>query len=167
MIEIREFRDSDQFFFFNLMSNPLVTENLPDTDKISSLKEAKEAIKQIIRDAINQQRFGRALIDKEKGHLIGALIANNRDTSQQSAFVAYELAPPYWGKGIMSGALKKFIPIIRKEWKLKKIYAQTTVFNKRSQRLLTKLGFSKEKEFSYPKTVNRHFVKAFLYKLDC
>lgn len=166
MINIRYLLPKDDLFIFKLMSDPLVTEHLPDTDRTHSVGEAEETLKQMIADTREKRRFCMAIINKEYDVLIGLIIANKENTSEKSMYIAYELFPCHWGKGFMLEALRKFLPLIEELFSLKKIYAQTTVENHRSQSVLMKFGFSKKQEFLYPKSINGRFVNAFLYSLD-
>lgn len=163
---IRFFRSQDSSDLFSLMSDPLVVEKLPDMDKIGSLAEASRTIEEMIADTCDRRRFCQALVRQEDDVLMGTMVANKRNLSEQSAYISYELHPAYWGKGVMFEGLQKFIPMVQKEFSLKKIQAQTTVDNGRSQGLLKKLGFLKAQEFDYAHPVNGRFVKAFLYMLD-
>lgn len=166
MIALRSLHPKDDLFIFKLMSDPLVTQNLPDADSVNSFDEAKRVLQEMIRDTQQERRFCQAIVHKDYDVLMGLLVANNKDLDEKSMYVAYELFPAHWGKGIAEDALRRFISLIEKLFSLKKIYAQTTVNNHRSQAILKKIGFTKEKEFVYSKPVNGRFVKAFLYSLN-
>ena len=106
------------------------------------------------------------IINKDYDVLIGLVIANKENKTDKSMYIAYQLFPQHWGKGLMVEVLEKFISLIEKLFSLKKIYAETTVDNRRSQAVLEKLGFLKKLEFIYPKLVNGRYVNACRYALD-
>lgn len=166
MIAIRPLLPKDDLFIFKLLSDPLVTKHLPDTDRVSFVREAEEVLKQMIEDTQERRRFCMAVINKDYDVLMGLIIANKENISEKSMYISYELFPNHWGKGLMLEGIEKFLPLIEELFSLKKVYAQTTMDNHRSQAVLRKLGFSKKKEFLYPKPVNGRFVNAFLYSLD-
>ncbi|KAL3812599.1 hypothetical protein ACJIZ3_013867 [Penstemon smallii] len=59
--------------------------------------------------------------------------------------LGYVLAHKYWGKGIVTKAVKMVVDSVFKEWpKLKRLQALVHVGNKGSQRVLEKAGFEKE-----------------------
>lgn len=166
LLYLRFFKDDDARFLLKLLSDPLVTQHLPDEDHLSSLGQAQRVLQKMISDTLFRERFCQALIYLPTHSVIGALIANNYNMEDKSAYIAYELDPRYWNKGFMTEGLKYFLPFVQNVFSLKTIKAQTTHDNYRSQRLLEKQGFEKEKMFDFMKPINGKFVRAHLYALD-
>lgn len=60
------------------------------------------------------------------------------------AEMGYWLGVEYWGRGIVSGAVKTLTRYAFKELKLRRIYAKVFVVNKASARVLEKAGYKYE-----------------------
>ncbi|MBS3174696.1 GNAT family N-acetyltransferase [Candidatus Woesearchaeota archaeon] len=60
------------------------------------------------------------------------------------AEIGYWLAEKYWGQGIMTEAVNLILNYGFKKLKLKRIYGKVFTFNKGSQKVLKKAGFSYE-----------------------
>ncbi len=58
--------------------------------------------------------------------------------------MGYFLAEPYWGKGIMTRAVKAVTEYAINELKLIRVYAEPYQANKASEKVLEKAGFTKE-----------------------
>ena len=66
------------------------------------------------------------------------------DIFKLNAELAYWLGEPYWGKGIMSQAVRLMCDYAFSSWKLQRIYARPFGRNTASQRVLEKAGFTLE-----------------------
>ena len=60
------------------------------------------------------------------------------------AEIGYWLGVKYWGKGIVSGAVKTLTRYALKELKLRRVYAKVFAVNKASARVLQKAGYKYE-----------------------
>lgn len=60
------------------------------------------------------------------------------------AEIGYWLGRKYWGRGIMTEAVKQLTDYAFKRFKLKRVYAEVFSFNKASSRVLEKAGFKCE-----------------------
>ncbi|KKQ04406.1 MAG: Acetyltransferase [Candidatus Moranbacteria bacterium GW2011_GWE2_36_40] len=58
--------------------------------------------------------------------------------------MGYWLAEKYWGKGLMSEAVKKFMAHIFTKFSLRRIYAYAYARNKGSMRVMEKVGMKFE-----------------------
>jgi len=63
------------------------------------------------------------------------------DVHRSSAEIGYWLAEPYWGRGIMTGAVRAVIDYAIKELPLNRIFAAPFSPNLASFRFLEKTGF--------------------------
>ncbi len=66
------------------------------------------------------------------------------DVHRYTAELGYFLAEPYWGKGIMTMAVKAVAEYAIIELKLNRIYAEPYQTNRASEKVLEKAGFHKE-----------------------
>lgn len=85
-----------------------------------------------------------AIADGEK--LIGSIgVFMQEDIFSRSCELGYWLAESYWGKGIITEAVKTFTPYIFKAFpKIVRIYAGVFDKNRGSQRVLEKAGYTFE-----------------------
>jgi ribosomal-protein-alanine N-acetyltransferase len=74
---------------------------------------------------------------------VGAVGAHKIEMGHK-AEMGYWLAEEYWGKGIMSKAVKQFMDIIFKKFKLRRIYSRAYAPNKGSMRVMEKAGMKFE-----------------------
>ena len=84
-------------------------------------------------------------VRNEKGSLIGGCGFNDLKlgTSHQ-AEIGYWLAKPYWGRGIMTGVVRKLCQVAFSEFGLVKIFAHVFAGNAASARVLEKCDFQQE-----------------------
>ena len=66
------------------------------------------------------------------------------DIEGHKAAVGYWLAEEYWGRGIMTGALKLTTRYALGDMGLRRLYATVFLFNKASMRVLEKCGYRRE-----------------------
>lgn len=110
-------------------------------------------------------------IRQPNGELIGALGADEVETKpRQIAFessdanriasfkshrteIGYWLAPPFWGQGIMTSAVKAFVTYAFDEFELTRLTAHVFATNLASARVLEKNGFTLEG------VLRQHFLK--------
>jgi [ribosomal protein S5]-alanine N-acetyltransferase len=76
------------------------------------------------------------------GEAAGAIgLHQQKDIYRKNAELGYWLAEPYWGKGIVTGAIKQMVDYGFKNWDITRIYARPFGDNIGSQRALEKAGF--------------------------
>lgn len=76
------------------------------------------------------------------GEAAGAIgLHPQHDVYRKNAELGYWLAEPYWGKGIITGAIIQMVDYGFKNWNIKRIYARPFGYNIASQRALEKAGF--------------------------
>lgn len=140
---MRELSLTDVESVYRHFSNPEVTRYM-DIEVCKDLNEAEDIILFHINDS--GCRYG--LFSKEKNELIGTCGFHCwiKDDQGSRAEVGFDLSPDYWGKGFMQEALNVLIMIGFNRMKLDCIEATTEIENLQSQRLLEKMGFSKEHE---------------------
>jgi len=96
-------------------------------------------------------------INKQAAGCIGFSKINKK---HNNAELGYWLGKKYWNKGIMTKAIYRATRYGFNELKLKRIYAYTFVFNKKSQRVLEKA------DFEYEGKLRKYVIKKGKY-YDC
>jgi len=81
---------------------------------------------------------------KDSDTVVGLFGLHHWNKRHRRAEAGYDLARPYWGRGIASEALRAIVQFGFERMNLNRIYASTIAANHRSVRLLERLGFQRE-----------------------
>ncbi|KAK2980614.1 hypothetical protein RJ640_011422 [Escallonia rubra] len=138
-ISLRPFKLSDVDDFFSWASDDRVTKYL----RWNSLASKEEALKYLQEVAIpHPWRRSICLDGKSIGYVS---VKPESGNDRHRAHVSYALSVEYWGRGIVTMAMKMAISVVFKEFPyLVRLEALVEEDNKGSQRVLEKVGFQKE-----------------------
>ncbi|WP_348626178.1 GNAT family protein [Rhizobium sp. Pop5] len=126
-----------------LISIPEVTRfsNWPDAPK-------KAQIERVMKWMCSAFAKGKAcawiIEERASGRFLGAIRFNSIDKYAKWAEIGYELHPSFWGKGLMSEAVKAVARCGFDDFSLNRIEAWTLPGNRASDRVLEKAGFRYE-----------------------
>ena len=138
---IREIIESDKYSIAKYANNKKIAENLRDSFPFPYTLEDAENWLVVLNDNIPKRSY--AIANDEE--LIGAIgIEPCRDVNRLSGELGYWLGEPFWGKGIATLVVKKFIEYVFEYYDLKKIFAHVFSSNPSSARVLIKAGFKLE-----------------------
>ena len=102
-------------------------------------------------------------IDVE-GEAIGGIgIHPQADVQRKNAELGYWLAEPFWGKGIITNAIKQMIEFGFKTYDINRIFARPYGTNIGSQKVLEKAGFIFEGRFEKTIFKNGEFLDELVY----
>jgi len=80
-----------------------------------------------------------------EGQVVGSIsVLRQDDIYRRSAELGYYLGYSYWGKGIMSEAVKQTCQYVFEHSDIERIFAAPFDYNPASQRVLEKCGFERE-----------------------
>lgn len=97
---------------------------------------------------VSQQNPTQVFTIDINGRASGAIgIFPQQDIMCRNAELGYWLAEPFWGKGIITRAVKQMVEYGFKTWDINRIYARPFGSNKGSQKVLEKAGFILEARF--------------------
>ena len=96
---------------------------------------------------------------------IGAFRQSN--IHRQTAELGYYLAEEYWGRGIMTEAIRQLCAIIFDTTDILRIYAEPFAYNTGSRRALEKAGFHYEGTMKNNAVKNGKILDMALYSLTC
>ena len=100
------------------------------------------------------------------GHAAGSIgIFRREDVYCKQAEIGYWLARPYWGKGIMSEAVRRMCEEAFAHWDIVRISAEVFAPNTGSQWVLEKNGFRKEGVVRQSVYINGKLMYSYLYAL--
>lgn len=136
--EIRSWRETDAGSLALHANNAKVAQNLRDAfPHPYSLADAREFLLRA-RGRDPETVFAIAA----DGHAVGGIgIVLHEDVERVSAEIGYWLAEPYWGRGIMTEAVRALTAYAVKQHGLTRVYALPFEGNTASCRVLQKAGF--------------------------
>lgn len=159
---LRPFRESDAQSIVKYANNPKIAANLTDGfPNPYGLNDAKK----FLTMAIQTESYTIFAIDIN-GEACGSIgIFVQSDIHRKSAECGYWLAEPYWGKGIIPEAIKQIVDYGFRTFDIVRIYARPFSFNKESQRVLEKAGFTLEATLKKACFKNGEFCDELIYSI--
>jgi RimJ/RimL family protein N-acetyltransferase len=143
-VVIREIENSDLQLLAKYANNPKVAINLRDA--FPNPYALEDAIR--FKEAIDKQNPKTIFAIEFKGEYVGNIsLSPGTDVYRKSAEIGYFIGEPFWNMGIMSKAVDLITEWGFKTLDIVRIYTGVFEFNKASQRVLEKCGFSKEAVF--------------------
>ena len=159
---LRPFRESDAESIVKYANNPKIAANLTDGfPNPYGLDDAKK----FLTIAIQNEPYTIFAIDIN-GEACGSIgIFVQSDIHRKSAECGYWLAEPYWGKGIIPEAIKQIVDYGFRTFDIVRIHARPFSFNKESQRVLEKAGFTLEATLKKACFKNGKFCDELIYSI--
>jgi RimJ/RimL family protein N-acetyltransferase len=138
---IRPWSDTDVDSIVKYADNRNVWLNLRDGFPHPYTRDDARSFLALVKQQNPMTFFAIASDDKA----IGAIgITLNQDVHRLTAELGYWIGEPFWGKGIMSEAVRLFTDFAFDNFRLVRIYAEPYTANKGSCRVLEKAGYSLE-----------------------
>lgn len=101
------------------------------------------------------------------GEVCGGIgIHPGEDVHRKNAEMGYWLAEPFWGKGIITEAIKQSIDYGFKTFDIVRIFARPYGFNLASQKVLEKAGLKKEAVLKNSLFKNGQFTDEVIYSIS-
>ena len=141
---LRPWKKSDMKFLLKYADNPRIAMNLTDMFPHPYTKLSGKRFLKMARSADPVRIFAIEI----NGEAVGSIgLFPLSDIRRNNAEIGYWLAEPFWGKGIMTEAVKQMVEYGFKTFNINRIYAGTFGRNTGSQRVLEKAGFTLEARF--------------------
>ena len=162
--KIRKWKLTDAKDIAVALSNKKIQDNLRDglpypyseqdgIDFISSMLSANE-----------DETFAFAITLDDK--VIGSIgVFRQQNIHRQTAEMGYYIAEEYWGKGIMTDAVKQICNYVFKNSDILRIYAEPFAYNTGSCRVLEKAGFQYEGTLRNNAVKNGNVIDMKMYSL--
>lgn len=100
------------------------------------------------------------------GEACGAIgLHPQEDIFQKNAELGYWLAEPFWGKGVMTRAIRRMIAYGFQNFDINRIFARPYGSNKASQKVLEKCGFILEGRFEKTLYKNGRYEDELVYAI--
>jgi len=128
-----------------IANNKKIADNLRDGfPNPYSLEDAYKWLDMVL--AFNDPpRYFAIIIDKKLAGSIG--IVTKEDIYRKNVEIGYFLAEPYWGRGIITNAIRAVTAYAFKSFDIVRVYAEPFADNEGSKRALEKAGFRCEAVF--------------------
>ncbi len=139
---LRPLRMADTAALYAYLNNPAVTELTSYPEVTIALAEA------IIERSLSRwaagelSKWGVAL--QHDDQLVGTCGFNEHSQAHRWAELAYDLAQPHWGKGLMRNAVAVLLERVFQQELLNRVQAFVRIDNRRSQGLLERCRFVRE-----------------------
>jgi ribosomal-protein-alanine N-acetyltransferase len=140
-VRLRPFNDSDVPVLAHLLNNRKIWNNIRDYIPHPYVEQDAREVIAFCR----KEDPKTTLVVEYQGEFVGAVgLIPQTDVYRISAEIGYWLGEPFWGKGIMTEAVKQMVDYGFKHLNLTRIFTGVFDFNKGSQRVLEKAGFKLE-----------------------
>jgi [ribosomal protein S5]-alanine N-acetyltransferase len=140
---LRSITVEDAGFLFRLFSDPQVYQYLTDYEPMTTRNEAA-ALTQFYVRAPDGDRNRWILVERVSGEPIGTCGYHKWHRHAQRAEIGYDLAPRWWGRGLMAEAMGAAIGFGFERMGLHRIESLVHTENARSHALMRRLGFVRE-----------------------
>lgn len=138
--KIRKWKLSDAKDLASVISNKKIQDNLRDGFPYPyTEQDATDYISAMLSEDENETFAFAITIDNKAIGSIGAF--RQKNIHRHTAEIGYYIAEEYWGKGLMTEAVKQICSYIFDKSNIVRIYAEPFSYNKASCRVLEKAGF--------------------------
>jgi ribosomal-protein-alanine N-acetyltransferase len=160
-LTLRQWREEDKAPFAALNADPEVMEHFPAT----LTREQSDAFVEQAALAIDARGWGLWAVDAE-GELIG-FVGLNEPGFMPGVEVGWRLARHAWGHGYATEAARAAVAYGFDELQLHEIISFTSATNVRSQRVMQRLGMTRnpEDDFDHPRVDDPRLRRHVLYRL--
>jgi len=147
VVELRKIRTIDLPIVYTLFKDDNILRNLliEKTAKTLTLYQEKKWLLNAISHYRRRKPSELTLAVTVDKRLIGVVSAN-LDHHNKSAEIGYWIGKRYWGKGLMTEAIKQFTNLLLYNLKFVRVEARPFSKNKSSHRVLEKAGYKLEGE---------------------
>lgn len=164
LCQIRKWELSDAADLAAALSNKKVQDNLRDGLPYPYTEQDGRAYISAMLSAEEQEIFAFAVT--KDGRAIGSIgVFRQRNIHRQTAELGYCLGEAYWGRGIMTEAVKQACGYVFANSDIIRIYAEPFSYNAASCRVLEKAGFQYEGTLQCNAVKNGRILDMKLYAL--
>lgn len=164
-IRLRELDNMDAGDFLDFINHKEVTKFMSDEDIPKNYSQALREVEYWSGLFRFRNSFYWGIANDTDNKLIGTCGYNYWNKDHRRAELSYDLACPFWNKGIMTSVLQQVLKFGFSKMLLNRISANVSPDNKGSIRVLEKLGFSYEGNMRQYKLVHGEFHDAHVYSI--
>jgi ribosomal-protein-alanine N-acetyltransferase len=161
-LRLRQLTLADQDDVYSYGSDPDVTEFMI-WPRHTSISDTVAFLASIPKNLASQTSLGFGIELKATGKIIGSVGIHNISMKNHKAEIGYVLARPYWGKGLMSEAVREVIRFAFDEMGMHRIEAKGDVDNERTFRVMERCDMTHEATFRDYELRRGKFVSVKMY----
>ncbi len=162
--KIRKWDLADATDLAATLSNKKVQDNLRDGLPYPYTKQDGADYISAMLSADENETFAFAIT--ADGRVVGSIgVFRQGNIHRQTAELGYYVAEAYWGKGIMTEAVKQICKYVFDKSDIIRIYAEPFAYNKASCRVLEKAGFQYEGTLRHNAIKNGKVIDMRMYSL--
>ncbi len=141
-VRLRPLRTADAAALYDYLRNPAVTEltSFPEV----SLSFAESMIERVQSRWATGEMSKWAVALRQNDQLVGTCGFNEISRPHRWAELAYDLAQPHWGTGLMRPAVAAVLEWAFRQDQIDRVQGFVRIDNTRSQRVLERSGFQRE-----------------------
>ena len=164
---LRDWQESDIQPFYKMNSNERTMEFF-----LNPLNEEESlAFYHRIKDEFGTCGYGLYAVERKDNHEFIGFTGFHRFTFNADfapgVEIGWRLKPEAWGNGFAPEAAKACLEYAKKNLEFSEVYSFTALPNKRSERVMQKIGLEPVKEFDHPLVPAGHpLLRHLLYKID-
>ncbi len=163
-MNIRKWKITDAADLANALNNKKILDNLRDGIPFPYTSADAESFINAMLVADSNVTYAWAIAAENKA--IGSIGIFRRDNvHNKTAEIGYYIAEPYWGKGIVTNAVKEACNYIFKNTDIVRIFGEPYEYNTSSCRVLEKAGFVFEGILRKNAFKNNKFLDMKMYAL--
>lgn len=159
---LRNWKESDLKSLVKYANNWKIAQNL--TDKFPHPYNMEDG-KTFLNFAMNNKQALMLAIEADSEAIGSIGIFPQEDIHRNNAELGYWLAEPFWGKGIITSAIKKIVELGFNKFDINRIFARPFGSNKASQKALEKAGFQLEAHFKKSLIKDNKFEDELVYAI--
>lgn len=140
---LRKWQEADAPNVLMYADNKKISDNLRDVfPHPYTLADAEFYVNDCAHNSEEAQLCRAIIIDGKAVGSVGVFVQN--DVKRKSAELGYWLGEPFWGKGVMSAAVRQICAEAFEKFDIVRIYAEPFAHNAASRKVLQKAGFTLE-----------------------
>lgn len=140
---LRRWEENDARSVLKYADNKKISDNLRDVfPHPYTLADAALYVRECAHSSEENDLCRAIVIDGEAVGSVGVFVQS--DVKRKSAELGYWLGEPFWGKGVMSAAVKQICKEAFEKFDIVRIYAEPFAHNAASRKVLQKAGFTLE-----------------------
>ncbi len=161
-VSLRQWEISDINDLIEYANNPNIAQNMTNAFPHPYTKEAGLKFIEIAQSHSPARVFAICV----NNQAVGAIgVHPQADIHEKCAELGYWLAAPFWGKGIMSVAVKQMIEYAFQNFAIVRLYARPFSSNTGSQKVLQKCGFKLEAQLKKSIYKNETYLDELIYAI--
>jgi ribosomal-protein-alanine N-acetyltransferase len=161
---LREKQDSDVENFFSYYSNPEVNQFIL-CEIPTQLEEARRELHYWRGTFYQNDGIYFAIAEKNSNRMVGSIGLTGHSIYHSRIEISYDLSREYWGRGIMTTAIKEVVKYAFEVIGVNRIEASVSILNIPSKNLLQKCGFAVEGILRQHRYHRGNYVDVYFFSL--